>query len=76
MPAAARHAEPAFASIARAGRSADVPRWRATEDFVITTAEFRGGALIATAMIDAQEQPSVVISGNVFVTHPYTRRPD
>ncbi|MBV9503028.1 MAG: hypothetical protein JO138_26950 [Acidobacteriaceae bacterium] len=47
-----------------------------TEDFVITTAESRGRLLLATAMIDAQEQPSVVLSGNVFVTHAYTRRPD
>ena len=47
-----------------------------TEDFVITTAQSRGHVLIATAIIDAQEQPSVVISGNVFVTHAYTRRPD
>ncbi|MBV9343311.1 MAG: hypothetical protein JO159_20795 [Acidobacteria bacterium] len=53
------------------GHTADV-----TEDFVITHAESRGGVLIATSMFDAQEQPSVVISGNVFVTHTYTRRPD
>ncbi len=47
-----------------------------TEDFVITEAEFKDGVLVSTAMTDAQEQPSVVISGNVFVTHAYTRRPD
>lgn len=47
-----------------------------TEDFVITRSEWRNGVLIATSIFDAQEQPSVVISGNVFVTHIFTRRPD
>ena len=47
-----------------------------TEDFVITKAESRGGMLIATSIFDAQQQPSVLISGDVFVTHTYTRRPD
>ncbi len=48
----------------------------ATEDFVITKAESRDGMLIATSIFDAQQQPSVLISGDVFVTHTYTRRPD
>ncbi len=48
----------------------------ATEDFVITRAEIRDGTLVATEIIDAQEQPSTVIPGGVFVTHMYTRRPD
>jgi hypothetical protein len=47
-----------------------------TEDFVVTKAEFPFGVLVSTAMTDAQEQPSVVISGNVFVTHAYTKLPD
>lgn len=47
-----------------------------TEDFVITRAKSQGGTFIATSMTDAQEEPSVVISGDVFVTHVYTRRPD
>jgi hypothetical protein len=47
-----------------------------TEDFVITKAENRNGTLIATSIFEAQEQPSVVITGDVFVTHTYTRRPD
>jgi hypothetical protein len=46
-----------------------------TEDFVITKAANRDGMLIATCIFDAQEQPSVIISGDVFVTHTYTRRP-
>ena len=47
-----------------------------TEDFVITKADSRDGMLIATCIFDAQQQPSVIISGDVFVTHTYTRRPD
>lgn len=47
-----------------------------TEDLLITKAEVRRGMLIATSMFEAQEQPSVVLSGNVYVTHTYTRRPD
>lgn len=47
-----------------------------TEDFVITKAESQRGTLLATSIFDAQEQPSVILSGNVFVTHTYTRRPD
>ena len=47
-----------------------------TEDFVITEAESRNRTLLATSIFDAQEQPSVIISGDVFVTHTYTRRPD
>ena len=53
------------------GHTSDV-----TEDFVITTAEPREGTLLATSIFEAQEQPSVVITGEVFVTHTYTRRPD
>lgn len=48
----------------------------ATEDFVITKAKLRNHVLIATEVIDAQEQPSTVIPGGVFVTHTYTRRPE
>ena len=47
-----------------------------TEDFVITKSESRNGTLIATSIFEAQEQPSVVISGDVFVSHVDTRRPD
>jgi len=53
------------------GHTSDV-----SEDFVITKAEPHGGILIATSIFEAQEQPSVVITGDVFVTHTYTRRPD
>ena len=47
-----------------------------TEDFVITKSEKQNGTLIATSIFEAQEQPSVVISGDVFVSHVDTRRPD
>lgn len=47
-----------------------------TEDFVITNSEKRNGTLIATSIFEGQEQPSVVISGNVFVSYVDTRRPD
>lgn len=47
-----------------------------TEDLVITKAKIRHGMLIATSMFEAQEQPSVVLSGNVFVTHTYTKIPN
>ncbi|HET9177341.1 MAG TPA: hypothetical protein VFQ24_03200 [Terriglobia bacterium] len=53
------------------GRTANV-----TEDLLITKAEMRRGMLTATSMFEAQEQPSVVLSGEVYVTHTYTRRPD
>jgi hypothetical protein len=47
-----------------------------TEDLLITKAEVQRGMLIATSIFDAQKQPSVVLSGDVYVTHTYTRRPD
>ena len=47
-----------------------------TQDFVITKSESRNGTLIATSIFEAQEQPSVVISGDVFVSYVDTRRPD
>lgn len=48
----------------------------ATEDFVITKAKMNGRTPLATEVVDAQEQPSTVIPGGVFVTHTYTRRPE
>ncbi len=48
----------------------------AKEDFVITRANIREGVPLATEIVDAQEQPSTVIPGGVFVTHTYTRRPN
>ena len=48
----------------------------ATEDFVIARAQKGDSGLIATEVIDAQEQPSTVIPGGVFVTHTYILRPE
>ena len=47
-----------------------------TEDLLITKAETHGGMLVAISWFEAQRQPSVVLSGDVYVTHTYTRRPD
>lgn len=45
-----------------------------TEDFVITKAKVVDGTAIATAMEDAQEEPSAVIDSSGLVTHSYTLR--
>ena len=45
-------------------------------DFVITGATVQRGQLIATTIVDAQETPSVVIPGGIFVTFVHTRLPD
>ncbi|HEX5411803.1 MAG TPA: hypothetical protein VFZ27_08060 [Terriglobia bacterium] len=47
-----------------------------TEDLLITKAETHRGMLTATSFFEAQRQPSVVLSGEVYATHTYTRRPD
>lgn len=49
---------------------------KAVEDFVITKARVIDGVTVATEIVDAQEEPSHVIPGGVFVTHTYTRRPE
>jgi hypothetical protein len=49
---------------------------KAVEDFVITRASVMDGVPTATEIVDAQEEPSQVIPGGVFVTHTYTRRPE
>jgi hypothetical protein len=46
------------------------------EDFVITTAKVKDGQLIATSIEDAQETPSSIVPGGVFLIHHLTRRPD
>jgi hypothetical protein len=45
------------------------------DDFVITQAVVLGGQLIATSVTDAQEAPSAIVPGGVFVTRVYTRLP-
>jgi hypothetical protein len=46
------------------------------DDFVITSAVVLGGQLIATAIADAQETPSAIVAGGIFVTRVHTRLPD
>ncbi len=47
-----------------------------TEDLVITKAEVIHGELVATELVSAQREPSVVVPGGVFLTRHYTRLPD
>ena len=46
----------------------------ATEDFVITRAEMIGGIPVATKILDAQREASLVLGNGVFVTQEITRR--
>src|SRR5260370_608434 len=48
----------------------------ASDDFIITEAITQDGRLIATTIVDAQKDPSVIIPGGVFVTRAHTRRPE
>jgi len=48
----------------------------ATEDFVITEAEVIHGAPLATKIVNAQREPSLVLGNGVFVTQVLSRRPD
>jgi hypothetical protein len=47
-----------------------------TEDLVITKAEVIDGELVATELVSAQREASVVVPGGVFLTRHYTRRPN
>jgi hypothetical protein len=45
----------------------------ATDDFIITASTGQGSyQLFATAIVDAQEAPSVIIPGGIFVTRAHT----
>jgi hypothetical protein len=46
------------------------------DDFLISAATKKHGQLIATAIDDAQETPSSIVTGGVFLIHHLTRRPD
>jgi hypothetical protein len=46
------------------------------DDFVITAARVKNGQLIATTIDDAQQTPSAIVPGGVFLTRHLTRRPD
>jgi hypothetical protein len=48
-----------------------------TDDFIITAAvKNPGQPPIATAITDAQREPSVILSGGIFVTRVHTRLPE
>ncbi len=47
----------------------------AVDDFLITQGEQRNGVLVATRIVDAQRDPSVILPGGVFVTRLHTLRP-
>jgi YD repeat-containing protein len=46
------------------------------DDFTITAAIVKRGQLIATTIVSAQQTPSVVVPGGIFVTFVHTRQPD
>jgi len=46
------------------------------DDFVITAATVIGGQLVATAIADAQQTPSAIVAGGIFVTRTHNRLPD
>jgi hypothetical protein len=53
----------------------------AVDDFIITSATLtlvggKGWQFIATTIVDAQRDPSVILPGGVFVTRVHTRLPD
>ena len=45
------------------------------DDFVITGAKIRDGKLIATSVADANETPSALVVGGIFLTRVWTRLP-
>ena len=46
------------------------------DDFIITAAIVIDRQLIATTIVSAQQTPSVVVPGGIFVTFVHTRQPD
>ena len=49
---------------------------QSVDDFVISAATLKHGHLIATTIDDAQETPSAIVPGGVFLIRHMTRRPD
>jgi hypothetical protein len=52
----------------------------AVDDFIVTAANLsfgtKGWQFLATTIVDAQRDPSVILPGGVFVTRVHTRLPD
>jgi hypothetical protein len=62
-------------TITRIVTRADGSTASAADDFIITEAIAQGGQLIATTIVDAQRDPSVIVPGGIFVTRVHTQRP-
>jgi hypothetical protein len=70
-------------TIVRIVTKPDGSKASATDDFIITGAitvhvtlpQAQGWQLIATTIVDAQEAPSVIIPGGIFVTRVHARLP-
>ncbi|MBL0156940.1 MAG: hypothetical protein IPP47_07520 [Bryobacterales bacterium] len=63
-------------TITRLVTRADGTTATAADDFVITESSEKDGRLIATTIVDAQRDPSVIVAGGIFVTRTHTRLPD
>ena len=62
--------------ITRVVTRADGTTATASDDFLITGAIVKYGRLIATTIVDAQRDPSVIVPGGIFVTRTHTITPD
>jgi len=62
-------------TITRIVTKADGTTAPASDDFIVTQAIVQGGQLIATTIVDAQRDPSVIVPGGIFVTRIHTPRP-
>jgi hypothetical protein len=63
-------------TITRLVTRADGTTASTSDDFLITGAVERHGQLIATAIVDAQRDPSVIVPGGIFVTRTHTLAPN
>ena len=61
-------------TITRVVTRADGTTASASDDFIVTGAADKDGRLIATTIMDAQRDPSVIVAGGIFVTRTHTRR--
>ena len=62
-------------TISRVVTRPDGTKATAIDDFVITAGVEANGKLIATKLVDAQRDPSVILPAGVFVTRLHTLRP-
>src|SRR5215469_12798997 len=56
--------------------AADGTKTNQVDDFIITGEIVQDGQLIATTILDAQQVPSAIVQGGVFLTRVHTRLPD